>query len=140
MAFKVLHGFAWYAYPDTFGFDEGAEAPDPGHPFADGQGGVKDPPEVIYYFPLDAADSGVRNELRPNAYLVLTKTQLHPLTSRSWESEPAVLAEGFKTADSRIKLTRIVQNHRRHTGDLLEIELRIERTTSPAPGGAPQAT
>jgi hypothetical protein len=127
MSQKVLRAFAWYTYPDVFGLDDDdAAAADPGHPFASAPGKVAAPEEVVYHRPVNPADSGLYNEKRANAYLVLSKTQHHPRVSPGWESEPASLAETFKTADGKVKMGRIVQRHKRHSGELLEIELKIE--------------
>jgi hypothetical protein len=126
MSQKVLHAFAWYTYPDVFGLEEDVEAADPGHPFSASPGKVAPPDEVVYYRPVDPADTGVHNEKRANAYLVLSKTQHHPRVSPGWESEPASLTDKFKTADGKVRMGRIVQHHKRHSGDLLEVELKIE--------------
>jgi hypothetical protein len=122
---KVLHGFAWFAYPDLFGVED-ESAVDPGHPFSERPGQVAAPPEVIYFRPASPKDAGVANEQRAHSYLVLTKTQLHPKLCRGWDSEPAVLTDKFKTEDNKVKLVRIVQQHHRHSGKLLECELKIE--------------
>jgi hypothetical protein len=125
MANSIVHGFAWYVCPDVFGLDSGDTA-DPGHPFATDHGQLAAPVEVVYFRPVNPADSGVCNEPRAHSYLVMTKTQLHPKLSRVWDSEPAVLTEKFKTDDGKVKMVRIVQQHHRHSGNLLECELRVE--------------
>jgi hypothetical protein len=125
MPHKIVHGFAWYAYPEVFGL-EAEEAPDPGHPFAPRPGEVLAPAEVVYFRPAHPADAGVGNEHRPHSYLVLTKTQLHPKVGKGWDSDPAALTDKFKTEDGKVKMARIVQLHHRHVGDLLECELRVE--------------
>ena len=53
MPHKVFHGFAWYAYPDVFGLDDGVST-DPGHPFASPSGEARVPDEVLYYRPAQA--------------------------------------------------------------------------------------
>ena len=125
MSQKVIHGYAWYTYPDVFGFD-GQDAPDPGHPFAFAPGEVHPPAEVVFFRPVFPADAGVRNERRDHSYLVLTKTQLHPMMSRGWESDPAVLSEKFQSGDGKVKMFRIVELHHRRAGDLLECELKVD--------------
>jgi hypothetical protein len=125
MSHKIVHGFAWIAYPDTFGL-ETEEATDPGHPFQFGSSEVKTPEEVLYYRALDPSDAGIRNTSHTHAYLMLTKLQLHPRLSSGWESEPATLTDKFKTGDGKVKMAKMVQTHRRHAGDLLECELSIE--------------
>ncbi len=125
MAQKVLHGFAWYTYPDVFGLEAELDA-DPGHPFASPVGEVQIPEEVLYYRPTESTDAGVRNAKRDHAYLVLSKTQFHPRLGNGWESEPAALAETFKTKDGKVRLVKVVQVHHRHSGDLMECELKVE--------------
>jgi hypothetical protein len=120
-----LHGFAWYAFPDLIGVTTG-DAVDPGHPFANGSGGVSASQEVLYFKRFKAEDTGVLNEQRDHAYLVLTRTQLHPKLAKGWESEPAVLSDKFKSQDGRVRMTRIVEKHHRHSGDVVECELRVE--------------
>src|SRR5262249_53147544 len=122
---KVLRGYAWFTYPDVFGAEEDAGS-GPGHPFATSSGEVRAPEEVLYYRPTDPTDTGVRNQQRDNSYLVLSKTQFHPRLSNGWESEPASLSEQFKTKDGKVRLVKIVQVHHRHSGDLMELELKIE--------------
>src|SRR5262249_371338 len=123
MSQKMVHGFVWYTFPDTFGLED-EEAADPGHPFTPSPGKVQVPEEVLYYRPKNPADTGLFNELRANTYLVVTKMQHHPRCCPGWESEPAVLDGKYKTADGKVKLTKIVQHHKRHAGDLLECELK----------------
>jgi hypothetical protein len=125
MSQKMIHGFAWCTYPDVFGLEE-TGAGDPGHPFASTPGKLQVPEEVLYYRPANPADTGLYNEHRDNTYLVLTKMQHHPRLCPGWESEPAALAGNFKTADGKVRLTRIVQHHKRHSGDLLECEFKID--------------
>ncbi len=126
MSNRLIRGFAWYTYPDVFGV-EVAEMPDPGHPFALGTTGeLRAPAEVLYFRPAKSADAGMRNEFREHSYWVLTKTQLRPLVSRGWDSDPAVLTDKFKTEDGKVKLFRIVDLHHRHTGDIMECEFKIE--------------
>jgi hypothetical protein len=125
MSQKVVHGFAWYAYPDVFGLED-EEVADPGHPFASSSGKVALPAEVLYYRSVHPADSGCLNQRRNHAYLVLSKDQHHPRLCNGWESEPAELTDKFKTGDGKVKMGRIVQHHKRHAGNLLEIELKLE--------------
>lgn len=127
MSQKVVHGYAWYSYPDVFGLD-GNDASGPGHPFSSGPGEVHAPAEVVYFRPVFPADAGLRNELRDHAYLVLTKTQLHPMMSKGWEADPAVLSEKFQTADGQARMLRIVELHRRRAGDLMECELKVQES------------
>src|SRR5262249_47914 len=122
MAHRTIHGFAWYATPDIFA----EEVPDPGHPFCSCPGEIATPEEVIYFRPFDPADAGVDNERRTPAYLVISKTQLHPRLCKGWESEPAALSDKFKTADGKVRMVRVVHQHHRHAGKLLECELRVE--------------
>ena len=75
---------------------------------------------------IPPTDAGVRNQARENSYLVLSKTQFHPRLSNGWESEPAALSETFKTKDGKVRLVKIVQVHHRHSGDLMECELKID--------------
>ena len=126
MSQKLVRGFVWYTFPDTFGLEDEEAATDPGHPFATSTGKVQLPEEVLYYRPTNPADTGVFNEQRASTYLVVTKMQHHPRCCNGWDSEPAVLGEKFKTADGAVKLTKIVQKHKRHAGELLECELKIE--------------
>ncbi|WP_406693848.1 hypothetical protein V5E97_22705 [Singulisphaera sp. Ch08] len=84
------------------------------------------PEEVLYYRPTQAADAGVRNAQRDHAYLVLSKTQFHPRLCNGWESEPAALTETFKTGDGKVRLVKVVQVHHRHSGDLIECELKVD--------------
>jgi len=121
---KTVRGYAWYTYPDVFGLDP-KDATDPGHPFSSGPGEVHAPAEVVYFRPVVPADSGLRNELRDHSYLVLTKTQLHPMMSKGWESDPAVLSDKFQTADGKVRMIRIVELHHRRAGDIMECELRV---------------
>jgi len=125
MAQKVLHGFAWYTYPDVFGAEDESNA-DPGHPFGSPVGEVSVPEEVLYYRPTQSTDAGVRNAQRDNAYLVLSKTQFHPRLCNGWESEPAALADTFKTGDGKVRMVKVVQVHHRHSGDLIECELKVD--------------
>jgi hypothetical protein len=125
MAQKMVHGFVWYTFPDVFGLEDD-QAAEPGHPFTPSPGKVQVPEEVLYYRPTNPADTGVFNAQRANTYLVVTKMQHHPRCCPGWESEPASLAGNFKTADGKVKLTRIIQKIKRHAGELLECELRIE--------------
>jgi hypothetical protein len=125
---KVLRGFAWFTYPDVFGAEEGAGAGGPGHPFTAPSGEVRTPEEVLYYRPTEPTDTGVRNQQRDNSYLVLSKTQFHPRLCNGWESEPAALSETFKTKDGKVRLVKIVQVHHRHSGDLMECELKVEES------------
>jgi hypothetical protein len=125
MSQQMVKGFVWCTFPDVLGLDDDA-ATEPGHPFTPSPGKVQVPEEVLYYRPANPADSGFFNEKRANTYLVVTKMQHHPRCCPGWESEPAVLAGNFKTADGKVKLTKIVQHHKRHAGDLLECELKIE--------------
>jgi hypothetical protein len=123
---KVLHGFAWFSYPDFFGLEEDAPA-DPGHPFGSpSDGKIKVPEEVLYYRAANPADTGVQNEPRTHSYLVLSRTQHHPRLANGWESEPAKLTDKFKTQDGKVKLVKIVQLHKRHSGDLIECEWKLE--------------
>jgi hypothetical protein len=125
MSQKLIHGYAWYTYPDVFGLDP-KDLTDPGHPFASGPGQVRAPAEVLYYRPVRAADTGVRNELRDHSYLVMTKTQLHPLVCKGWEADPAILTDKFKSEDGKAKIVRIVELHHRRAGDIMECELKVE--------------
>jgi hypothetical protein len=125
MSQKLVHGYAWYTYPDVFGLDA-KDATDPGHPFASCPGEVHAPPEVIYFRPVQPADTGVRNEPRDHSYLVMTKTQLHPMMCKGWEADPAVLTDKFKTQDGKVKIVRIVELHHRRAGDLMECEIKVE--------------
>jgi hypothetical protein len=125
MSNRLVRGFAWYTYPDLFGLDAPDNA-DHGHPFAFRPGEVKTPAEVVFCRPATSSDAGIQNEARANAFLVMTKTQLHPMVCQGWESDPAVLTEKFKTDDGKVKMLRIVQLHHRHRGDLLECELKVE--------------
>jgi hypothetical protein len=125
MSQQMVHGFVWYAFPDVFGLEDDAPA-DAGHPFTAAPGKIQVPEEVLYYRPANPADTGVLNEKRSQMYLVVTRMQHHPRCCPGWESEPAALAGNFKTADGKVKLTKIVQHHKRHAGDLLECELKIE--------------
>jgi hypothetical protein len=121
----MIHGFAWYTYPDLFVVDS-TDVADPGHPFAFQPGEVRTPAEVVYFRPARTADDGIRNESRAHSYLVLTKTQLRPRVTNGWESDPAVLSDKYKTEDGKVRMLRIVQLHHRHSGDLLECELKVE--------------
>lgn len=125
MSAKLVHGYAWLTYPDVFALDP-AQIDNPGHPFANGHGETKAPAEVVYFRPASDGDAGVSNEHHPHSYLVLTKNQLHPIVNKGWDSDPAMLSDKFKTEDGKVKMLRIVGLHRRHRGDLLECELRIE--------------
>jgi len=126
MSNRLVHGYAWYTYPDVFGLDV-TEVADPGHPFAFGPGEVSTPAEVVYFRSANSGDAGVRNEFHAHSYLVLTKTQLHPRVSKGWDSDPAVLTEKFKTDDGKVKMLRIIGIHHRHNrGDLMECELKVE--------------
>ena len=126
MSNRLVHGYAWVTYPDVFGLDV-TENADPGHPFAFRPGEVSTPAEVVYFRPASSADAGFKHECQPHSYLVLTKTQLHPMVTRGWESDPAVLTEKFKTEDGKVKLLRILGvHHRNRSGDLMECELKIE--------------
>jgi hypothetical protein len=125
MSNRLVRGFAWYTYPDVFGLAAENDA-DPGHPFGFSPGEVKTPAEVVFFRPARAADAGIHNEARANAYLVMTKTQLHPMVCQGWDSDPAVLTEKYKSDDGKVKMLRIVQLHHRHRGDLLECELKVE--------------
>jgi hypothetical protein len=125
MSQKVVRGFAWFTYFEVFGLED-EEAADPGHPFASPSGQVVPPEEVLYFRPTTPADSELSNPQRTSAYLVLSKTQHHPRVGQGWESEPAILGDKFKTGDGKVKMGKIVQHHKRHAGDLLECELKIE--------------
>ena len=124
MLYKLL-GFAWYAYPDDFGGEAGADS-DPGHPFANATGGVTAEQEVLYFKRVNPEDVGISNRRRDHAFLILTRTQLHPKLAQGWESEAAVLTEGFKTHDGKVRMTRLLARHQRHAGVLVECELRVE--------------
>jgi hypothetical protein len=121
----MVRGFAWYTYPDLFGL-EAPDGSDPGHPFAFRPGEVKTPAEVVFFRPARSADAGIHNDARDNAYLVMTKTQLHPMVCQGWDSDPAVLSDKYKTADGKVRMLRIVELHHRNRGDLLECELRVD--------------
>jgi hypothetical protein len=125
MSDRLVHGFAWYAHPDVFALDT-TEITDPGHPFAFSPGEVKAPVEVVYFRPVHEADAGVRNEHQTHSYLILTKTPLHPRLCNGWDSDPAVLTDKFKTEDGKVNMFRIVEVHRRHVGDLMECELKVD--------------
>jgi hypothetical protein len=125
MLAKVVHGFAWYTYPDLFGLED-TESADPGHPFSARPGEVVAPPEVLYFRAANPADAGCRNEPHDHAFLVMTKTQLHPKVSNGWESEPAFLTDKFKSEDGKARITKIVAQHRTRHGEVMECELRIE--------------
>jgi hypothetical protein len=126
MSSRLIRGFAWYTYPEFFGFDD-AEVTNPGHPFALGATGeVKTPAEVVYFRATSAADTGTRNEIRAHSFWVLTKTQLRPLVSRGWDSDPAVLTDKFKTEDGTVRMVRVVELHHRHAGDLMECEFKVD--------------
>jgi hypothetical protein len=127
MSQRLVHGYAWYTYPDVFGV-EAPDATGPGHPFSFGPGEVHAPTEVVYFRPVAAADSGLRNELRDHSFLVMTKNQLHPMMAKGWESDPAVLTEKFQTADGKVRMVRIVELHHRRAGDLMECELKVQET------------
>jgi hypothetical protein len=122
---RLVRGFVWYTYPSFLGVEDEAPA-DPGHPFARSTGAVQAPTEVLYFRPAIPADTGLFNVQHNNAYLIVTRTQHHPIVHDSWESEPAVLGDTFKTGDGKLKMGRIVQHHKRHAGDLLECELKLE--------------
>jgi hypothetical protein len=123
---KLVHGYAWVTYPDVFGL-ENPEVTEPGHPFAFGPGEVTAPAEVVFYRRASLGDAGVRHDIQPNSYLVLTKTQLHPRVSKGWESDPAALTEKFKSEDGKVRMLRIIGvHHRNRAGDLMECELKIE--------------
>jgi hypothetical protein len=125
MSNRLVHGFAWYTYPDVFGLDA-TDVADPGHPFAFRPGEVNTPAEVVYFRPAHTADAGIRNEQRSHSFLIVTKTQLRPKVTQGWDSDPAVLSEKFKSEDGKVRMLRIVQLHHRHTGDLMECELKVE--------------
>jgi hypothetical protein len=129
MSQKLVHGYAWYTYPDVFGLDA-SDATDPGHPFAIGAGQVRAPADVLFFRPVRPTDTGIRNEQRDHAYLVLTKTPLHPQVSKGWESDPALLTEKFKSEDSKAKMVRIVELHHRRAGDIMECELKVEESVT----------
>jgi hypothetical protein len=122
----MIRGFAWYAYHEFFGLEDEEEPAEPGHPFTPPSGKAHVPEEVLYYRPVDQADSGFFNPYRANTYLIVTRTQHHPRVCPGWESEPAVLGDKYKSADGKLKLAKIVQHHKRHAGDLLECELKLE--------------
>ena len=122
---RVIHGFAWYTYPDVFGLED-AEAADPGHPFSSRPGEVLAPPEVVYFRAASPADAGCRNEKHDHAYLVMTKTQLHPKVSNGWESEPAALTDKYKTEDGKVRMVRIVEMHHSRHGEVMECELKVD--------------
>ena len=125
MSQRIVRGYVWFAYPDALGLDL-EEITDPGHPFATPSGDIKAPEEVLYFRPIDPRDAGIRNEAKSHAYLVITKTQHHPRLTPGWESDPAGLTDKFRTADGRMKMSRMIQVHRRHAGDLVECEMAIE--------------
>jgi hypothetical protein len=125
MSNKILHGFAWFTYPDVLGLEDG-ESADPGHPFIPRPGPVVVPDEVVYFRPIDPDDAGIGNVPRAHSYLVLTKTQHHPRVESGWESDPAALSDKFKTQDGKVKMARIVALHHRHAGDLVECDWKIE--------------
>jgi hypothetical protein len=127
MSQKLVHGYAWYTYPDVFGLDA-ADATNPGHPFSSGPGEVHAPAEVVYFRPVCPTDAGLRNELRDHSYLVLTRTQLHPMMSKGWESDPAMLSEKFQSADGKVRMVRIVELHHRRAGDIMECELKVQES------------
>src|SRR5262249_13233733 len=103
-----------------------AEAADPGHPFSSCPGEVLAPPEVVYFRAANPADAGFRNEHHDHAYLVMTKTQLHPKVSNGWESEPAFLPDKFKTKDGKVRMVRIVEMHKSRHGEVMECELKVD--------------
>jgi hypothetical protein len=125
MVSKVVHGYAWYTYPDVFGRED-EEAADPGHPFASRPGEVATPPEVVYFRATSPADAGLRNEHHAHAFLVMTKTQLHPKVNNGWESEPAYLTDKFKTEDGKVRMVKIVEMHRGRHGEVMECELKVD--------------
>ncbi len=131
MSQKIVHGYAWIAYPDLLGVDADTDT-DPGHPFGATPTEIRAPEEVLYYRRVDARDSGLRNMPHHSSYLVMTKMQHHPRLRQGWESDPAVLSEKFKTIDGKVKMSKMVQVHHRHAGDLLECELSIEQEAAPA--------
>jgi len=125
MSQKLIRGYAWYTYPDVFGLDTNG-ATDPGHPFGAGPGEVRAPAEVVYFRPVFPTDSGLNNEHRDHSYLVMTKTQLHPMTSKGWDADPAVLTDKFKTQDGKVRMVRIVELHHRRAGDIMECEIKVD--------------
>ena len=125
MSQKIVHGYAWIAYPDALGLDPD-EISDPGHPFEARPGELRTPEEVLYYRRVDPKDSGVVNPPHAHSYLVMTKMQHHPRLAGGWESDPATLTDKFKSADGKVKMSRMVHVHHRHAGDLMECELSVE--------------
>ncbi len=63
MSNRLIHGYAWYTYPDVFGPGPSDDA-ECGHPFAFRPGEVSTPAEVVYFRPAHTADAGIRNEAR----------------------------------------------------------------------------
>src|SRR4051812_13194345 len=105
MSNNVIHGFAWFTYPATFGLEDD-DAVDPGHPFASSSGSMLVPDEVLYHRPVQQDDAGILNPRQANSYLVLTRTLHHPRVCDGWDSDPAALTGTFKSADGRVKITR----------------------------------
>lgn len=127
MSHQLIHGYPWLVFHDAFAMD----AMDPNalvHPFGSRPGENAAPGEVIHFRPVNPADAGVNNEKREPSYLVVTNSQFHPKLSQGWDSEPANLTDKFKTSDGKVRMIRIIQQHHKRWGDLLECELRIEGT------------
>ncbi|HWE37798.1 MAG TPA: hypothetical protein VG406_14615 [Isosphaeraceae bacterium] len=118
---KLVHGFAWYAYPDPFR----DESQPPGHPFGGADGAAKVPDEVVFYRPLAPGDAGIHNEIKPDVYLVVTRTMLHPKINKGWEVDPALLTEKFKTGDEQVRMTRVIKAHKTRCGEVTEGEFRL---------------
>lgn len=125
MSHHMIHGYTWVVFPDPFAMGD-SDGTDPGHPFRSRPGEVAAPGEVLHFRPLNAADSGVANEQREPSYLVVTNSQFHPKVCQGWESEPANLSDRFKTSDGKVRMVRIIQQHKKRYGDLMECEFRIE--------------
>jgi hypothetical protein len=125
MSHKLIHGYTWLVFPDPFAIGD-SDSCDPGHPFCSRPGEIAPPGEVIHFRAVNPADAGVCNEKRDPSYLVVTNSQFHPKVSQGWESEPANLTDKFKTGDGKLRMIRVIQQHHKRFGDLMECELRVE--------------
>jgi hypothetical protein len=127
---RIVRGYAWLAFPDEFVFGIDLVV-DPGHPFGTPDGRVVVADEVLYHRLIHPSDTGVCNPPRVLTYLVMTRMQHHPRLCKGWESEPAVLTDKYRSADGRVRLTRVLHYHHRHVGELMECELKVEEEAHP---------
>lgn len=131
----ATRGFAWYAFRDPtvstgpagehpFGVLT-ADADAPGEPMA----GL--PTGVVAAWVVPRVYEGLLNRAFGGAYLILTEKADRPEVNAGWDVEPARLRDDFnmeQRGDRWVRLTRVVGRREAEGGELMEVELQVDRT------------